>query len=182
MKRTALFALMISLLLSGCAAAAEDEDTIARWQEGWRQSEMAFSAAVMTQTENSSCSYEADCRYAAGETQVTLTAPENIAGVRFRTDGEGSALAYDGAELLLGEPDSDLTPAMAVPLMMEAMTEGYLLRTWREEDYLVAELETDEDETVILWLWEGRPVCVQIAVDGYTAAQLQIEQWQQKEA
>ena len=181
MKRTVLFALMISLLLCGCAAREEDEDALRRQQDSWRQSEIEFAASVMTQTEETAYSYEAACRYAAGETQVTLTAPENIAGVRFRTDGEQSALAYDGAELLLGEPDSDLPPAMAVPLMMEAMTDGYLLRIWREEDYLVAELETDEDETVTLWLTEGHPVCAQIQRDGYTAAQLKIEHWQQKE-
>ena len=182
MKRTVLFALMISFLLCGCGTAAGDEETLRSWCDRLGQSEVSFAAEVMTQTETTAFSYSAQCRYAAGETAVTLTAPANIAGVRFRTDGEESALSYDGAELMLGDPDSDLTPAMAVPVMMEALTEGYLLRTWREEEYLTAEFQTDEEQTVTLWLAEGRPVCVQIAVDGYTAAQLRIDQWQQKEA
>ena len=180
MKRTALFALMISLLLGGCAAGAEDEDAIRRWQESIENSEIAFDAAVMTQTEETAFSYEARCEYANGETAVALTAPENIAGVRFHTDEEESTLSYDGAELMLGEPDSDLPPAMAAPVMMEALADGYLRRTWREQDYLVAELE-EEDYTVTVWLQNGSPLCVQIAREGYTAAQLQIAQWQQKE-
>lgn len=182
MKRTALFALMISLLLGGCARGAEDEDYIRRQQESWRNSEIDFSASVMTQTEATAFSYEADCEYAAGETRVTLTAPGNIAGVRFRTDGESSALDYDGAELLLGEPRSDLAPAMAAPVLMEALTEGYLRRSWREEGRLVVELEADDQQIVTLWLADGRPVWAEIAVDGYTVAQLEISQWQQKEA
>jgi len=182
MKRTALFALMISLLLGGCARGAEDEALIRQRQESWRDGEIAFSVSVMSQTETTAFSYRADCLYAAGETQVTLTAPESIAGVRFRTDGEDSALDYDGAELLLGEPRSDLAPAMAVPVMIEALTEGYLRRSWREENHLVAELETDDEQTVTLWLADGCPVRAEIAVDGYMAARLEISQWKQKEA
>ena len=180
MKRTALFALMISLLLTGCGRGAGDEETVRACQELWEDSQITFDAKVMTQTEKTAFSYEAECDYADGEVTVTLTQPENIAGVRFRTDGEERALSYDGAELLLGEPGSSLSPAMAVPVMMEALTEGYLRRTWREEEYLVAELETGE-QTVTVWLQKGVPLCVQIAREGYTAAQLQIDHWQQKE-
>ena len=102
--------------------------------------------------------------------------------MRFRTHGEESALSYDGAELVLGEPAGDaLPPAEAVPRMLETMTEGYLLRSWREGEHLVAELALEES-TLTLWLAGEIPVHAQIAVDGVVVVRLDIQQWQQKEA
>ena len=183
MKRTALFALMISLLLGGCGAGAEDAETVRRWRENCQTGEITFAADILTQTEENVFRCSGDCMYKNGETTITLTAPDTIAGVRYRSTAVESELAYDGAALLLGEPEGDdFSPARAVPRMMEAMAEGRLARTWREDGFLVAELESEDAVVVTLWLRGNTLHCAQIRAEGYTVAEIQIDQWQQKEA
>ena len=182
MKRTVLFALTIILLLSGCGRGTDSEELIQNWRQDCRTGRIRFSADIMTQTEENVFRCVADCVYNAGETVATLREPAAIAGVRFRMGEGDESLSYDGAELLLGDLDGDdVSPCMAVPLMMEAIDEGRLVRYWREKDRLAAELENAEDITVTLWLEENRLVCAQISRDGRAAAEIQIDQWHTEE-
>lgn len=183
MKRTVLFALMILLLLTGCGRGADDEGTIQNWRQGCQTGKLTFSAAITAQTAENVYSCAADCVYNNGETVVTLTEPSTIAGVRFRVGEGDETLSYDGAELLLGDLDGgSVSPCQAVPILMEAIAQGRLLRTWREDDCLAADLEAEEDITVTLWLDGGLLRCAQISQDGRTAAELRIDQWHMEEA
>ena len=64
-----------------------------------------------------------------GETVLTVTAPELIAGITARI-GKGEALLeYDGASLSTGPLSGDgMTPLEAVPFLMEQVTGGYMAR------------------------------------------------------
>jgi len=183
MKRTVLFALMIPLLLAGCGQGADEEAAIQDWRQNCERSEIRFSADILTQTRDSAFSCSADCLWEADTATVTLTAPETVAGVRYRAETGQRALVYEGAELLFAPPESEqIPPAEAIPLLLEAIARGRLARFWQEDGCRVLELETEEDITVSIWLREWEPIRAQLRQDGYTGAELTLRQWQQKEA
>lgn len=62
-----------------------------------------------------------------GETVLAVTAPENIAGVTARLQGDQTALEYDGMRIETGLLTTDgLSPIDAVPALMTAAREGFL--------------------------------------------------------
>lgn len=69
-----------------------------------------------------------------GETVLTLTAPETVAGVTARLrDGE-TALEYDGMRVETGPLDqSGLSPVDAVPALLGYIREGYIAACGMEE-------------------------------------------------
>ena len=128
MKRTGLFALMISLLfLGGCAVADTGMEEFKAWQEALRTAEtVSFTAAVTADFGDKTFDYAAVLSYADGTAMVELQEPEILRGVMLRTADGGMTLAYDGASLELGDLDG-LSPASALPLVLEALQSGRVL-------------------------------------------------------
>lgn len=133
MRRIVSCVLMMALLLTGCgkSGAESPENLAARIRgeylslAGWKGNMdvtveyedrfFDFSLAVTWERE--------------GETVLTITAPELVAGITARiVDGEGY-LTYDGASLSTGPITGEgLTPMEAVPFLMEQVTTGYMAR------------------------------------------------------
>ena len=62
-----------------------------------------------------------------GETILTITAPENIAGVTARILEGETALEYDGMRVETGPlDDSGMSPVDAVPVLMDYVQEGFI--------------------------------------------------------
>ena len=62
-----------------------------------------------------------------GETTLTITAPENIAGVTARILEGETALEYDGMQVETGPlDDSGMSPVDAVPVLMDYVQEGFI--------------------------------------------------------
>lgn len=72
--------------------------------------------------------YGVDLSYTReGETVLTVTAPENIAGVTARLEQNQTALEYDGVRIETGSLTTDgLSPIDAVPALLTAAREGFL--------------------------------------------------------
>ena len=83
-----------------------------------------------------------------GETVLTITAPELLAGITARiADGE-TVLEYDGAGLSLGLLDGKgLTAVSAVPWVMEQIASGYMARcAWAGENKELLEITFRDPE------------------------------------
>lgn len=177
MKHIALLTLMMTLLLAGCGGQEEAEF------EAWRQEALAaplhFDAALTVVSETGETAYSAACRYAAGETEVTLTAPELLAGVRVRCGADGGELAYDGAILLLpAAAFSGMDPCAALPRLMEALETGRLRSLAREDGLPVAELELTNGAAARLWRDErGSPTHAELTENGVTVVFCNITNW-----
>ena len=70
-----------------------------------------------------------------GEWVLTLTAPENIAGITARLAAGSAALEYDGMRVETGPLSADgLSPLEGVPLLLETVQSGYIaacgLESW----------------------------------------------------
>jgi outer membrane lipoprotein-sorting protein len=160
--RTRLFALMMALLLlSGCAAGKAAEESFTSWRGTLvSAARISFTAAVAADLGESLQSYDAKLVRSDGVTEMELLAPEILAGVRLRSADGGVTLEYDGASLELGRlPDTGLSPAAALPALVQALLEGRILETRAERNKElscdVITLSSDAGE-ITVWL-AGEP-------------------------
>lgn len=69
-----------------------------------------------------------------GETVLTVTAPEDIAGVTARIAGDKAILEYDGVSLETGALDATgLSPVSAVPALLTYVKTGFIAEVNQEE-------------------------------------------------
>lgn len=181
--RGLLIPLMMTLLLAGCGGEQDAKEF-----EDWRQQvtgagTISLSAEITCQLPDAEAEYAGEITRSRGETVVTVTAPETIRGVSFRTSGEGRALEYAGVLLELSPGREDvLAPCAAGELLFRALEEGTLLYTGRAEGYRTAALESTDGETVTLWRGEdGAPVYAEIGRDGAAELIIRISRWESKE-
>ena len=103
--------------------------------------------------------YEITASCADGETLLTITAPEEAAGITARIAGEESLLEYDGLSVETGPLDpKGLTPMSSVPVMLETARSGYMTACAMEEDTGLLRVEYGDPEeapdtgrVVVLW-------------------------------
>lgn len=139
MRRMISCVLMMTLLLVGCGKSGDDspEELAARIRteylslSGWTAQaelcadygEQVFEFAVDAAWER------------GGDTVITVTQPELIAGITARIQDGETYLEYDGAGLSLGALDPDgITPVSALPALISCVTGGYMARcVWTGE-------------------------------------------------
>ena len=139
MRRIISCVLMMTLLLTGCGTRKEDSpENLASLIRAEYLSLNGWSSAVNLSVDYGEQVFDftVDAVWQrGGDTVLTVTAPDLIAGITARIrDGE-TLLEYDGAGLSLGMLDlSGLTPVSAIPVLMECITSGYMARcSWSGE-------------------------------------------------
>ena len=69
-----------------------------------------------------------------GEMVLTVTAPEDVAGVTARVRDGAATLEYDGASLETGQLDGQgLSPVSALPVLLECVRSGFIAEVGRED-------------------------------------------------
>lgn len=141
MRKMVSCVLMITLLLSGCRAgsAGETPEEAALALREEYQALAGWSAAVDVSVCYTDTVYDfsMDVQWRRdGETVLTVTAPELVAGVTARIAQGETVLEYDGAGLSLGLLDGDgLTPVSAVIAFMEQIEKGWMAKcAWSGEN------------------------------------------------
>lgn len=141
MRKMVSCVLMITLLLSGCRAgsAGETPEEAALALREEYQALAGWSAAVDVSVCYTETVYDfsMDVQWRRdGETVLTVTAPELVAGVTARIAQGETVLEYDGAGLSLGLLDGDgLTPVSAVTAFMEQIEKGWMAKcAWSGEN------------------------------------------------
>lgn len=141
MRRTLSCVLMMTLLLSGCQAGRggeTPEDAALALREEY-QALAGWSATVDISVCYTDTVYDftLDARWSReGETVLTVTAPDEVAGITARVAQGETVLEYDGAGLSLGLLDGGgLTPVSAVPALMEQIETGWMAQcAWAGEN------------------------------------------------
>lgn len=118
-----------------------------------------------------------------GETLLTLTAPEKVAGTSARIARGETALEYDGVMMATGPLDSaGLTPIDVIPALLEQTRAGYMaeyaLEDWDGAQRLWAICRDPEEEPghgLETQLWfeptTGALLRGEVSEDGYTVIQ-----------
>ena len=121
--------------------------------------------------------YEMDAALEGEEMELTLTAPETVAGMTARFDGEAGTLEYDGVWVETGTLDGEgLTPVSAFPAMVAAARSGYITACALEEEDTLLRVDCGdpasapgEGREVTLWFEPTTRDLVrgEISVDGF---------------
>ena len=141
MRKLTACVLMMTLLLSGCQAGTAGEtpeDAALAVREEYKAL-AGWSATVDVSVCYSETVYDftLDAKWSReGETVLTVTAPELVAGVTARIAEGETVLEYDGAGLSLGLlDDSGLTPVSVVTALMGQIERGWMAKcAWAGED------------------------------------------------
>ena len=155
MRRLLPCVLMMTLLLSGCRTAGggeTPEEAALALREAY-QALAGWSASVDVSVCYTETVYDfsLDAKWSRdGETVLTITAPELVAGITARAAQGETVLEYDGAGLSLGLlDDSGLTPVSAVTACMEQIEKGWMAQcAWAGEngEYLQISFQDPERE------------------------------------
>lgn len=182
MKRAILPALMMALLLTGCGA--RQEERIEARRDALAEEEFCFTAR--TRTDLGDAWFDCDLAVEAGRegAAMTVTAPETIAGICVLVDGTGTRLECEELRFSLGAGLEDcLGPAEALPMLLEALTAGHVLRAWRERDgdtaLSVAEFYRTDALTWSVWYTEETLIPLHAALrdQGREIFQCEITDW-----
>ena len=140
---------MMILLLSACAGGGGQEEQLSLAVRGSYLEMTACSAAVTLTADYGQRVYRYELELAReGEnTTLTLTAPDNVAGITARLEGEGGLLEYDGLSVETGPLDGEgLTPVSAIPALLETARSGYITACALEEEGALLRLDCGDPE------------------------------------
>ena len=131
MKRMGLCAMLLGCaLLCACGAAPSAGQNL---QEQYAAVKTAqLEAEVVCHLEGESRSYTVQCSYdRGGDAVTTITTPEELAGISATVSGSDLTLTYDGTGLAAG-PLRDVCAANCLPLLLRAVSDGYILEQGKE--------------------------------------------------
>lgn len=145
MRKRLICVLMTTLLLAGCGRRGGNEgEELALTIRGeyLAMDGCSARAAVTADYGQRVYRYEMAVAVSGGETLLTLSAPETVAGLTARVSGEENLLEFDGLSVETGPLDGDgLTPVSAVPALLEAARSGYITACALEEDGTVLRVD-----------------------------------------
>lgn len=184
--------LMMTLLLTACGGTGENgpqEQALTIRGEYLAAKGCSARLNVTADYGQRVYTYTVDAALAEEELLLSVTAPEEVAGVTARLAGGGSWLEYDGAVLETGLLAVDgLTPLNAVPVLLEAARSGFMVSCAAEllgerEALRVAyrdpDIPVNQGREVTLW-FDGQTHALlrgEILVDGYRVILCEFEQF-----
>lgn len=174
MKKKLLPLLCVVLLLTGCGAGSSNGEEIQRQYGLIATAQM--EAKVTFHNRGEERCFTLLCDYTPQTSTVTVTAPETVAGITATLTGEDLTLQYDGESFSVGDVGA-VNPISALPQLLRALSDGYLLEEGRESlEYIPCYrlvLDTDfggEAAVCTVWIDEETllPRYAEFAVDGET--------------
>ena len=180
--RKAIFVPMISLLilLSACGGGQVEDGATALRSRYQRTQACDMEATVYCTQYGDPWEAALRCAYVpGGESVIEVVSPETIAGAKVILDGEFRFLQADGKRLNAGRISAEeISPADALPRLMEALREGWLLEENAEDWNNVPCVRLTLDQTgsaggkIFYTLWlrqsDGSPLRGEIAVNDET--------------
>ena len=178
MQRKAIAALMISLLLLSACGHGAGEQTFEAFRDTLTGKLVTVTAQVRVQRGDTVTDYTLTCQELPDGYDLTVTAPEQAAGVTAHLRDGASALAFDDIILPAGDLNgAGLTPLTALPYVVQAIRSGYVDLTWTEDGLQVVQLITDDHTAVRLYLDGTVPQCAELTVDDTLCLRCTMENW-----
>lgn len=174
-KCVPMITLLLLLAACGGGTAEETVDLRDRYHD---MTGCTMEAAVSCDQEGLAWEAVLRCDYVPnGESTVEVLSPESIAGVKALLNDTDWRLEYQGDSLNAGTlSDEEISPALCLPRLMNALRDGWLLEE-NEEDWngvpcrrLTVDQSGVKDGKILSTLWlrqnDGTPLRGEIAVDG----------------
>lgn len=172
--------LAFSLLLSGCGGKAAGE-RFEEFTQGLCEKELiSFSAELRCEYEDKKIDFTLAYEEDGEDCTVTVVAPELIRGIRAHAKAGETSVEFDGVMLDTGPLDDyGLSPMSALPLLVNAMKNGYIDSVWEENGEYAALIIPDDHMNVQLHLdkYTMRPVYAELISDGRVSVFVSIKNW-----
>jgi hypothetical protein len=182
--------MLLCLLPAACGGGGTDAAEAAR--EPYQSMDGCSMEAEVTcgVGEEDALTFTLRCDYVPdGECTVEALAPETVAGVKALVDGETLQLTYEDECLNAGTLSSeDVSPAVCLPRLMDALRKGWLLEQNQEDWDGVPCLRLCMDQTgdgggkLLSTVWlrkdDGTPVHGEISVDNEIILQAEFTSFQ----
>ena len=178
MRKWLCVPMILALLLSGCGAEETNETDTLR---GLYREMSGCTMEAVIRCDQNGMEWEGrlKCDYLpGGESTVEVLTPEEIAGVKALVREEDWSLSYDGAILNILPVTEELSGAVCLPRLMDALREGWLLEENRENRGEKECLRLRLDQTgagggkIISTLWldavDGTPLYAEVALEEET--------------
>lgn len=147
-RRRLLFLLILLFLFCSCTADKEGISSLCEHLKN--PGEEKYNARITAIFPKREVSFSVEYLFSPeSDDRVTVTAPEEIAGIAFSVSEEDAVLEFDGARLTMGSLDEDgLSPLSLLPA---------LIRVWRGGNYSEALDESHSGEDAYLMIYNGSP-------------------------
>ena len=172
----------VLLVLCGCGAASPMETAEEIKTELGGYSALTLTANITASYENCVYDFKIKCAKEAGELEIEILKPESLAGITARLEEDGFTLSYDGVEMSTGKlTEEGLSPAGALPVLIEQWTEGYASGAVYETrgDREALALDTNITDTVKQRTWFDRethlPIYSEISENGVVVVTCEFE-------
>ena len=174
--------LLTFFLLSGCSAG---QDNLQRAMELRARllgcTSCTFDAAITADYGDELHTFAMTCTgNSAGDLEFTVTAPESIAGITGKFEGQKGMLTFDGFALEFPRlTDDQITPVSGPWILLRTLMGGYLTACGPDgENLLVTVNDSYEDDALTLDVWldsANAPVRGEILWDGRRIVTMDIE-------
>ena len=166
-----LVLLCCMLLLTGCAGKREPVQSALDLRTKLMESGgCSFDSDIIAHYEDRAYQFSLCCQYADGKTTLTVTAPEEIAGITAYVERGQTQLEFDDTILELGELANGYVSPVAAPwLLVQCWLEEYIAYAGPDgEAERVTYLQgyNDAELSVDTWLQDGTPVYAEVTHDG----------------
>ena len=178
--RKLLLCVPMILLLAGCSPAKvsrAEELALGLRGEYLEMTECSAHLDVTADYGQRVYEYGMDARWDGENLTMTLTAPETVAGMTARVEGETGTLECDGVWVETGALDEDgLSPVSAFSALLEAARSGYMTACSLEEEENLLRVDCasptespGEGREVTLWFDASTRALMrgEISVDGF---------------
>ncbi len=178
MKKSLILWLLAAalMLLSSCRPGFDGEETAKELQKSFAGAEqIRFTADIRADYGDRVWDFSVSFRGTAGEGEVTVTSPQEIAGTTLRFSAGESYLLRGDREIYTGEIlPQGLSPADVLPMLLDQWAGGLIVETVREnlegEECLSVLFRVDERVTARTWftLKTLLPKAAEVTLDGFT--------------
>jgi len=172
-------------LLTGCSKEQADREKALSFRTALMEAGgCQFSAEIRADYGSRVYDFGVDCRFLVEDgALLTVTAPEEIAGITAQVSEDGAEVSFDGVQLEFGELANGYVAPMALPwLLGSGWTEAYVESAVEDGDYLKVTCLMgygEEEVTVVTWLDQNElPVQCEVSYDGVRCLTAAISQFQ----
>ena len=156
MKRLAAI-ILLAVILCGCEGSNEQMDRVLALRAKLLQGKGCSFDAVITadygdQIHKFTLACQADEK---GTVTFSVSAPENIAGITGKIDGEGGKLTFDDQMLVFPLlADDQLSPVSSPWVLVKTLRGGYITACGKDGDYLLTTIDDSyADDALQLDIW-----------------------------
>lgn len=178
--KTAVLMMLLCLSLSACGGTENRMQEALQFRTDLLASAgCEFEAELTAQGETEVYTCTLQCVLTPeGVAEVTVLAPEEIAGVTATVSSDGAKVSYDGVQVDFGALSSSVTPVGTPGLLYAAWTGGYISTAGVDSDATLARYllgSGSAERQVDTWFSaDGTPSACEVIEDGTVVIQCQL--------